>query len=78
MDHRDIQDIYEENGKEMESGTDAMIEFMKEGNIRLNPESGGINLIHKPNEKQKSSLRTFINHFDGEIYIDFQMNGEKR
>lgn len=71
MDHRDIQDIYEENGKEMESGTDAMIEFMKEGNIRLNPESGGINLIHKPNEKQKSSLRTFINHFDGEIYIDF-------
>lgn len=71
MDHRDIQDIYEENGRELESGTDAMIEFIKEGNIRLIPESGGIDLIHKPNEKQKSGLRTFIGRFDGEIKIDF-------
>lgn len=64
-DHRDINVCYEDKGN-----TESLIAFMNEGNIRLCPETGGIDLSVKPNEQQKTALRDFINYFKGEIILD--------
>lgn len=64
-DHRDVNICYDDK-----DGTDALIAFMNEGNIRLLPENGGIDLSVKPNNQQKSALRDFINYFKGEIILD--------
>ncbi len=69
IDHRDIADAFDESyGRENYS--DAMIRFMNEGNIRLSPESGGINLIHKPNKAQMEVLSRYISNFRGEVILD--------
>ena len=68
MDHRDVLDVYE-NGEEM-SGTDAMIDFMSRGNIRIMPESNGINLQVPPTAEQWKALRRYINSVDGEVIVD--------
>ena len=64
-DHRDINICYDDK-----DGTDALIQFMNEGNIRLLPENGGIDLSVKPNDKQISALRYYINYFKGECILD--------
>lgn len=50
VDHRDIFSSYEEY--EDLDGTDAMIEFMSRGNIRVSPELPGISLQVEPTEEQ--------------------------
>jgi hypothetical protein len=64
IDHREIQEILESNG------TNALIEFMNLGNIRLNPESKGIDISINPTEKQILTLRNYFNYFNGEIIVD--------
>ena len=62
LDHRQINEI----------DTD-MDSFISMGNIRVLPESGGINLAIEPNTKQYSMLRDYIEYAkqnNDEIYVD--------
>lgn len=43
---------------------------MSEGNIRISPESGGINLSVMPTKNQLDSLSDFISHNRGEVILD--------
>lgn len=55
VDHRDI--FYEDSG---DSGTSAMIDFMRRGNIRVIPESPGINLQLEPTESQYEKIADLV------------------
>lgn len=69
VDHRDISDAFDGDYGSGEYG-DAMIQFMRAGNIRLSPESGGINLSVKPTESQFETLERYIQSFRGEVMLD--------
>lgn len=69
VDHRDITDALDEDYGG-DNYSDGMIRFMGEGNIRLSPESGGINLSVKPNKAQLSTLDRYISNFRGEVILD--------
>jgi hypothetical protein len=73
VDHRDIQEVLGNRGSN--NGVNAMIDMIGNGNIRLMPEVGGINLAVKPNSTQMSQLRGYINHFKGEVEIDIDEVG---
>ena len=66
-DHRDIAqlDAYSDF-----QGTDAMIDFMKRGNIRIIPEVDGINLSVRPTRAQENTLSDFISRRRGEVMLD--------
>lgn len=69
QDHREIADIIDN----AESGTDAMYQYMNEGNIRLMPEAPGIDIIKEPTEKQYAQLKDYIDYFlykEKVFYID--------
>lgn len=69
VDHRDISDALGlDYGGEDYSG--AMIQFMREGNIRIAPENGGINLIVKPTQQQEDALVQFVQQNRGEVILD--------
>ena len=72
VDHRDIQEVLDNRGN---NGVNAMVDMIGDGNIRLMPEVGGINLAVKPNATQMSQLRGYINHFKGEVTIDIDEVG---
>ena len=57
VDHRDIFDIYEDSE---DYGTDAMNQFMARGNIRVMPESPGINLQVEPTEEQYRQIQDLV------------------
>ena len=71
VDHRDIQEVLPSSN----NGIDAMVRMISNGNIRLYPESGGINLAVPPTEEQANTLEKYINyhlsHGDKEITIDY-------
>ena len=69
VDHREIGDaLGEEYGGEDYSG--AMVRFIGEGNIRVSPEMGGINLSVLPNKAQRSTLDRYISNFRGKVILD--------
>lgn len=69
VDHRDIRDaIGEDYGGDDYSGS--MVQFMSEGNIRISPESGGINLSVMPTKAQLDTLSDFISKQRGEVILD--------
>ena len=69
VDHRDISDALGDGyGGEDYSG--AMVQFMAEGNIRISPESGGINLSVMPTKAQMDTLYDFISREHGEVILD--------
>lgn len=75
IDHREIADIYEIEI----SGNDAMIDFMNQGNIRVNSESGGLDISNMSmlTKEQKSTIRDYVSYFNGEIIIDISnSNGD--
>ena len=76
VDHRDITDAFDgDYGDDSYSG--GMVQFMQAGNIRLSPESGGINLSVKPNAKQRDVLDRYISSFRGEVTLDIDdANGD--
>ncbi len=76
VDHRDITDAFD--GEYGDGGySDGMVKFMQAGNIRLSPESGGINLSVKPNAKQLDTLDRYIANFRGEVMLDIDnANGD--
>lgn len=69
VDHRDIKDaLGDDYGGEGYS--DGLIQFMAEGNIRISPENGGINLSVRPTSAQERALRDFVNEYGGEVTLD--------
>lgn len=69
VDHRDIRDaLGDDYGGSDYSGS--MVQFMSEGNIRISPESGDINLSVMPTKNQLDSLSDFISHNRGEVILD--------
>lgn len=69
VDHLDIADALGDGyGGEDYSG--AMVQFMAEGNIRISPESGGINLSVMPTKAQMDTLYDFISREHGEVILD--------
>lgn len=74
VDHRDIRDaIGEDYGGDDYSG--AMVQFMGEGNIRISPESNGINLSVKPTKSQEQALSDYISRARGEVILDIDKPG---
>ena len=69
VDHRDITDAL---GEDYGGGdyTGGMVRFMQEGNIRISPESGGINIAVMPTKAQMDSLSDFISKERGEVILD--------
>ena len=69
VDHRDIRDaLGDDYGGEDYSGS--MVQFMSEGNIRISPESGGINLSVMPTKAQLETLSDLISKQRGEVILD--------
>lgn len=74
VDHRDIRDALGlDYGGDDYSG--AMVQFMGEGNIRISPESGGINLSVMPTKAQLDILSDFISKQRGEVILDLDTPG---
>ena len=73
QDHREISEILDLPD---DAGySDGLIEFMRQGNIRL--QSYGIDIAVKPNKAQRSVLRDFFNKLDGEVTVDYsRLNGD--
>lgn len=74
VDHRDVQEVLDDR----DNGFGAMIDMISNGNIRLMPETGGINLAVYPNEKQRRVLSVYINYMlntEGQIIIDYDAVG---
>lgn len=62
-DHRAIQDAFDD--MDLDSGSDYLIEFMNEGNIRCIPELPGIDLAVEPTDKQYTALKDYISYWVG-------------
>lgn len=74
VDHRDIRDALGlDYGGDDYSG--AMVQFMGEGNIRISPESGGIDLSVMPTKAQLDILSDFISKQRGEVILDLDSPG---
>lgn len=77
VDHRDIFDILTDSDTE---GSEAMVEFMSRGNIRVMPETPGINLQVEPTEAQYKAIQDFVERvgFNEEYFsVDFDnLNGD--
>ena len=71
LDHRDISEIMLDSDI---SGTEAMIEYMNQGNIRIMPESNGINLSVLPTACQFEALDDYISRARGEVILDIDDN----
>lgn len=73
VDHRDVWDVWENMDRD---GTDEMVNIIGNGNIRLMPEDGGINLAVKPTAEQTETLKKYIDYFRGKIVVDFDEVGK--
>lgn len=74
VDHRDIRDaLGDDYGGDDYSGS--MVQFMGEGNIRISPENGGINLSVMPTKAQLDTLSDFISKQRGEVILDLDTPG---
>ena len=70
VEHRDIQEVWEDDESRNLSGFDEETNVIANGAIRLMPESGGINLAVAPSPEQIKTLRGFINHYGGQVILD--------
>ncbi len=64
-DHRIVGTLYEDL-----QGTAALVDFMNRGNIRITPETGGIDISVAPNKKQLDVLDSYISKNRGEVIVD--------
>lgn len=71
VDHRDIQEVLPTEY----NGSDSMVNMISNGNIRLMPETGGINLAVAPTKNQRAVLRRYIEFFKGEAVVDIDQVG---
>lgn len=59
VDHREISEVLPDES----NGVGAMVNMISNGNIRLMPEVGGVNLAVKPSKNQRVVLRRYIEWF---------------
>ena len=77
VDHRDIFEEEDFAGDDSD-GTTAMIEFMKRGNIRVNPEYPGINLQKEPTKEQYELIQSMAERLGwNEGYFAIDIDNEK-
>ena len=74
VDHRDIWEVWENPDRD---GTDEMVNMIANGNIRLIPETGGINLAVAPSKNQRVVLRRYIEYMSRKegIVVDIDKVG---
>jgi hypothetical protein len=68
LDHRDVQRLYGNL-----RGTNALIQFMNEGGIRLMPESGGVDISVRPTPEQYERLLQYTrysNRCNDGVHVD--------
>ena len=70
LDHRDIEGIIMDEGKEYDSRWMYIADFMNEGAIRLLPEHAGINIMQAPTAEQRKRLFDFIYKYNGEVILE--------
>ena len=71
VDHRDVLEAFDYTGVHNgNNGIKAMVDMIGSGQIRLMPETGGINLAVAPNDAQIKTLAEYIRHFHGEMIVD--------
>lgn len=69
VDHREIRDAIDPDyGGDDYGGS--LVQFMSEGNIRIIPETSGINLSVKPTKAQEQMLSDYISRERGEVLVD--------
>lgn len=73
VDHREISEVLPSEN----NGVDAMVNMISNGNIRLMPEVGGINLAVAPSKNQRVLLRRYIEYMSPKegIIVDIDMVG---
>ena len=75
VDHRDIADLnFERDGNTPTGRNVSMADFISRGAIRIDGESGSVNLAVKPTDAQFSVIRRIAERTGGEMYIDFGAN----
>jgi len=75
VDHREISDIMPDGTE----GTEAMLEYMREGNIRYMPEINGFDLIKEPTDRQYCVIKSLFSRYTWrkDTYVDFSAeNGD--
>lgn len=60
VDHRDVSEVIPDSN----NGYDSMVRMISNGNIRLMPENGGINLAVAPTKNQRTLLRRYIDYMN--------------
>lgn len=70
LDHREIEGIIMDEGREYDSRWMYLADFMNEGAIRLLPEYAGINLMKAPTKEQRDRLFDFIYKYNGEVILE--------
>ena len=70
LDHREIEGVIMEEGKEYDNRWEYLADFMNEGAIRLLPEYAGINLMKAPTKEQRDRLFDFIYKYNGEVILE--------
>ena len=70
LDHREIEGIIMDEGREYDNRWQYLADFMNEGAIRLLPEYAGINLMHAPTAEQRKRLFDFIYKYNGEVILE--------
>ena len=74
-DHRAIQDAFDD--MDLETGSDYLIEFMNEGNIRLIPELPGIDITMPPTHEQWLALKDYIQYWiNRKHHFEIQFSNE--
>ena len=70
LDHRNIEGIIMDEGKEYDSRWMYIADFMNEGAIRLLPEYAGINIMQAPTAEQRKRLFDFIYKYNGKVILE--------
>ena len=79
LDHRDIEGLIMDEGKEYDSRYKYVIDFVGEGAIRMLPEYAGFQLSVPPTAEQKSKLMDYIYKHNGEVIMEItDENGSPR
>lgn len=73
VDHRDIQEVLADD----DNGVQSMVRMISNGNIRIMPETGGINLAVAPSKNQRIVLRRYIEYMSPKegIMVDIDAVG---
>ena len=79
LDHRNIVSALDDfKHPAAGGGTDGMVEFMKLGPIRIDGNSGLIDMYTKPTPKQRNAIQAFVNKMSSDdLRLELQGKGER-